>query len=159
VGCVEVWNKRVGSSLGARSAFGRRPTAAPKDDYVSGIDLASSETVTAQTHRELATAGAQLIGDMFPLLIDLSFGRHDDCHESAVGIEAEIKSQTMIDTRELYNSFVELLNLARSNPRAMDYLHVCLSKCSRAMQAIVAWDNKSTENVSAIDFGDMEYEC
>jgi hypothetical protein len=90
---------------------------------------------------------------------------HDGCSDKASkdgnvsNIEAETTPETKFDTRELFDSFVGMVNLAQGNPRAADYLKVCLSKCSRAMQAIVAWDNKHGDNTEALDADTMEFDC
>jgi hypothetical protein len=122
--------------------------------YVSDVAITPSGTVKAQRHRELLAEGTQQIGDMVLVLADSSLSLDDNFHASAVGVEGN-----MIGSRELYKSFVELVNLAQGNPRAADYLKVCLSKCSRAMQAIAARDNKSVNHGSASDVDEMEYEC
>jgi hypothetical protein len=64
-----------------------------------------------------------------------------------------------VDTNELYKTFVGMVHLARTSPRAADYLNVCLSKCSRAMDTIVAWESKHGDNSEALDVDTVEFEC
>jgi hypothetical protein len=131
---------------------------ATKDEYVSG-NAVFSETVEAQRHREFQTEDGQQVDGTSPAPVDSFLGRGDPCCDAAIGAEAERASVTTIDTKELYNTFAGLVNVAQDNPRAADYLKVCLTKCSRVMQAIAAWDDEPTNHSFAFDIDEVEYEC
>jgi hypothetical protein len=78
-----------------------------------------------------------------------------------MGAEAEKPALTRFDRKELYNSFLGMVNLAHENPRAADYLKVCMSKCFHGMQAIADWDSRqhNGDETEALEIDSMELEC
>jgi hypothetical protein len=140
---------------------------APEDDCLSDIYSVSSESVSTEQLPldkeawpfDMHLDEAIKILDARPLRGMVPVSQNDTCNDS-MGTEAERTTLTRFDRKELYKSFVGMVNAAQENPRAADYLKLCLSQCSHGTRAIAAWDRQHNgDETEAPEVDTMEFEC